>query len=257
MESPRWILSSRVTRQSCILLRPLSWQQCGGEISGQDGNKAATRRQLWTLVQGRVTAFTRTKFLSRKPVPTPLQALGRVTSNRKFHRDKHSSSVQRCFQAAGNLSSRCVYEMCGAWECLPLSWLLSVTPWDSPWPGKPSDLDRCLSVCEEGPGIVFPFSSLSQADAFVKHNNDKLLGKRNEKVKKTKMWTLFLILRNKRKRTPSISALYLWESADCPSPQPVLMSRGRGETQESRGLRGHPRRLPCFRPSRETAWWQC
>ena len=198
------------------------------------GREQSGHEETIVDVQGRVTAFTRTKFLSRKPVPTPLQALGRVTSNRKFHRDKHSSSVQRCFQAAGNLSSRCVYEMCGAWECLPLSWLLSVTPWDSPWPGKPSDLDQCLSVCEEGPGIVFPFSSLSQADAFIKHNNDKLLGKRNEKVKKTKMWTLFLILRNKRKRTPSISAVYLWESADCPSPQPVLMSRGRGETQESR-----------------------
>ena len=155
------------------------------------GREQSGHQETIVDVQGRVTAFTRTKFLSRKPVPTPLQALGRVTSNRKFHRDKHSSSVQRCFQAAGNLSSRCVYEMCGAWECLPLSWLLSVTPWDSPWPGKPSDLDRCLSVCEEGPGIVFPFSSLSQADAFVKHNNDKLLGKRNEKVKKTKMWTFF------------------------------------------------------------------
>ena len=86
---------------------------------------------------------------------------------------------------------------------MPSSFLITFS-----WPGKPSDLDRCLSVCKEGPGTVFPFSSLSQADAFVKHNNDKLLGKRNEKVK-TKMRTLFLILRNKRKRTPSVSTVYL------------------------------------------------
>ena len=254
MESPRWILSSRVTRQSCILLRPLSWQQCGGEIAGQDGNKAATRRQLWTLVQGRVTAFTRTKFLNRKPVPTPLQALGRVTSNREFRRDKHSSSVQRCFQAAGNLSSSCVYETCGAWECLPLSWLLSV--------GQVSSLIWIGASLSEGPGTVFPFSSLSQADAFVKHNNDKLLGKRNEKVK-TKMRTLFLILRNKRKRTPSVSTVYLWESADWPQSAGRAALRRSwwaeegGWGQESWRPLGASQMLPCFRPSGETAWWRC
>lgn len=126
------------------------------------------------------TIFTRTKFLDRKPTPTLLQALGRVTSYRKFHRDEYSSSVPRCFQAVGNLSSNCVYETCGArWLCLPLCWLLSVTHWVSLLPGMPSDLDPASSSARKA-GTVFPFSSLSRADAFVKHNN-KLLGNWNEK----------------------------------------------------------------------------
>ena len=236
---------------------------------GQDGNKRAVQRQLWKLLQGRFTIFTRTKFLGRKPTPTPPQALGRVASYRKFHRDKYSSSVHRCFQAVGNLSSSCVYETCGArWLCLPLYWLLSVTHWDSLLPGMPSDLDWCLFICEDGPGTVFLFSRLSRADAFIKHNN-KLLENWNEKVKNTKMQALFLILRNKHKITPSNCYQNFWKLTlnFCHVPVSVcrlaqvhrplcvalvLTSGARGmKHRKADNLRGHPRLLPCFRPSEE------
>ena len=241
---------------------------------GQDGNKRAIKRQLWKLLQGRFTTFTRTKFLDRKPTPTLLQALGRVTSYRKFHRDEYSSSVPRCFQAVGNLSSNCVHETCGArWLCLPLCWLLSVTHWGSLLPGMPSHLDHCLFICEEGPGTVFPFSSLSRADAFVKHNN-KLLGNWNEKAKNTKMQTLFLVLRNKHEITPSNCYQNFWNLTlnFCRVPvsicrlaqvhRPrclalVLMSRARGvQHGKADSLREHPRLLPGVRPSGETERWR-
>lgn len=55
----------------------------------------------------------------------------------------------------------------------------------------PYDLDQCFFICEEGPGFVFSFSNMSQADTFFKYNNDKLLEKWNEKAKNTKYKLFF------------------------------------------------------------------